>query len=76
MMTRMKFREVVRLPEFLSHQSLGSAEERTRFLHEAQAAAALDHPNISTIHEINEFEEKAFDTVVHGVRHINLGCKN
>ncbi len=61
--------------KFLSHQSLGSAEERSRFLHEAQAAAALDHPNICTIHEINEIEEKTFDTIVHGVRHINLGCR-
>ncbi|HAL55652.1 MAG TPA: hypothetical protein DCP63_04015 [Bacteroidetes bacterium] len=34
--------------------------ERKRLIHEAQAASALDHPNICTVHEIDEVEGTTF----------------
>jgi TolB-like protein/Flp pilus assembly protein TadD/predicted Ser/Thr protein kinase len=46
--------------KFLSAQVLGAEDEKARFLHEAQAAAALGHPNICTIYEIDEFEGRSF----------------
>jgi len=46
--------------KFLSAQALGVEEEKTRFIHEAQAAASLSHPNICTIHEIDEVEGQTF----------------
>ena len=46
--------------KFLSPHTLGSEQEKTRFVHEAQAAAALDHPNICTVHEIDEAEGQTF----------------
>ena len=44
------------LPPELTHIS----EVKERFMREAQAAAALDHPNICTVHEIDEAEGKTF----------------
>jgi len=46
----LKLRRIVAL-KFLSS---GDPELRARFLHEAQAAAALNHPNICTVHEVDE----------------------
>jgi TolB-like protein/Tfp pilus assembly protein PilF/predicted Ser/Thr protein kinase len=44
------------LPTELTHVP----EIKTRFMREAQAAAALDHPNICTVHEFDEVNEKPF----------------
>jgi serine/threonine-protein kinase len=41
------------LPDNLSYD----LEAKTRFMHEAQAASALDHPNICNIHEIDQTDD-------------------
>jgi serine/threonine protein kinase len=46
--------------KFLPSSIMASETEKTRFVHEAQAAAALDHPHICTIYEIDEIEGQAF----------------
>jgi len=46
--------------KFLTPQAVGTEEDKTRFIHEAQAAAALNHPNICTVHEIDETEGQPF----------------
>jgi len=46
--------------KFLTLTILGGEEEKTRFVNEAQATAALDHPNICTIHEIDHADEQIF----------------
>ena len=44
------------LPSELTHIS----EVKEQFMREAQAAAALDHPNICTVYEFDEAEETTF----------------
>lgn len=46
--------------KFLTPQIVGSEEEKTRFVHEAQTSAALDHPNICTAYEIDEADGQPF----------------
>jgi len=46
--------------KFLPSSFMASEAEKTRFIHEAQAAAALDHPNICTIYEIDEADGQSF----------------
>ncbi len=46
--------------KFLSPQLLANQEAKQRFLHEAQASAGLDDPNICTVHEIHEAEGHTF----------------
>jgi serine/threonine protein kinase/TolB-like protein/Tfp pilus assembly protein PilF len=46
--------------KFLPPHLVNSPELKERFLIEAQAAAALSHPNICVIHEVGESEERPF----------------
>ena len=43
--------------KFLPPELTRDPEAKQRFIHEAQAASALDHPNVCTIHEINETDD-------------------
>jgi len=46
--------------KFLPRQSAASEEELKRFKIEAQAAAALNHPNIATIYAIEDVDDETF----------------
>jgi serine/threonine protein kinase/Tfp pilus assembly protein PilF len=46
--------------KFLPPHLTSESEEKERFIHEAKAASALNHTNITTIHEIDEFEGQMF----------------
>ena len=55
----LKLHRVVAL-KFLRAELLGDQEHKARFLREAQAAAALTHPHICTVHELDEAEGQTF----------------
>jgi serine/threonine protein kinase/Tfp pilus assembly protein PilF len=46
--------------KFLSRQALESDSEKERFVNEAKAAAALNHPNICTVYEIDETDKRIY----------------
>jgi len=46
--------------KFLPQHLTSDPVEKERFIHEARAASALNHTNITTIHEIDEFEGQMF----------------
>ncbi len=46
--------------KFLPHHLSGSESERDRLLHEAKAAAALNHPNVCSVIDIQEFDDQQF----------------
>jgi serine/threonine protein kinase len=52
-----KLKRMVAL-KFLPSDLTRDDEAKERFVHEAQAASAMDHPNICTLHEIDETEDE------------------
>jgi len=46
--------------KFLSGSLLRDSERRTRLFREARAAALIDHPNVCTVHEIDEIDGHPF----------------
>jgi non-specific serine/threonine protein kinase len=54
-----KLRRKVAL-KFLPSEYTSEPELKTRFTREAQAAASLNHPNIITVHEVAEHEDRLY----------------
>jgi len=61
--------------KFLPSQYHADAEEKKRFIHEAQAASALDHNNICTIYEIGETDKGQLFIVMAGYEGVTLRAR-
>ena len=46
--------------KFLPTQLIASEDDKARFIQEAKAASAMNHPNVCTIYDIQEYERKLF----------------
>src|SRR3990170_7514716 len=46
--------------KFLPSQLTSTSEEKERFVQEAKAASAMNHPNVCTIHSIEEYNNQLF----------------
>ncbi len=51
--------------KFLPHYLTSNDVERARFLQEAKAASALNHPNVCVIHDIVELDDQQFIVMEH-----------
>ena len=56
---QLRRRVALKVPQF-SGSADNQAEMRQRFLREARAAAAIDHPNVCRIHDVGEQDGKPF----------------
>jgi serine/threonine protein kinase len=54
--------------KFLPHRLTATTDEQARFLQEARAASALNHPNVCTIYDIAEHDQQQFIAMecIHG----------
>ncbi len=46
--------------KFLPSHLAASEQDKARFIQEAKSASALNHPNVCTIHDIQEYEDQLF----------------
>lgn len=61
--------------KFLSASHAATEQDKTRFIHEARAASALEHSNICTIYEIDETPESQMFLVMPAYEGIPLNKK-